>query len=116
MRRSAEVERGGGRSEVLGCACGGDDGGADGEELDDVAAPAMVVLAQLDADDAFGLELLSFGLHTAHGELAGVVEGLGEVRQLDVATDLAEGLQHAAMRDVIDAGAYDHADRPMAGA
>ena len=86
------------------------------EELDHVAAPAVVALGELHADDPLRLERLGLGLHALHRQLARVVERLGEVRQLDVLARLLHRLEHAAVRDVVDAGAHDHADRAVAGA
>ena len=70
---------------------------------------------QLDADDAFGLELFGFVLHPFHRELAGVVERLGEVRHLDVLSDLAHRGEHPLVGDVVDAGAHHQPDRTVAG-
>src|SRR5215469_9520450 len=66
------------------------DGRADGEELGGVGAPGVAVLAKLDPDDPLGVVGLRLGLHPAHGQLAGVVESLGELLDLDVAADVAE--------------------------
>ena len=76
---------------VLG-TLGRDDRGADREELDHVAAPAVGALVDIDADDALGLGLERLGLHPLHRELAGVVQRLGEVGQLDVVAGLANAL------------------------
>ena len=40
-------------------AATGVDGGADGAELEDVAAPGVVLLVESDADDALGLRAAS---------------------------------------------------------
>ena len=92
-----------------------DDRGADREELDHVAAPAMALLLQVDADDALGGDLLRLGLHALHRELARVVERLREVRELDVTSGLGQRLEHAPMGDVVDAAAHHHANRAVSG-
>ncbi len=79
------------------------------------AAPAVVALGELDADDALGLERLALGLHALHGQLARVVERLGEVLHLGVAPDALQPRAQALVGDVVDAGAHDHPDRPVAG-
>src|SRR5919201_324100 len=59
---------------------GGGHRGADGEELDDVRAPAPVApLVDLRPHHARAAQLLGLGLHALHGQLARVVERLGEV-------------------------------------
>src|SRR3984957_18479971 len=113
---SAQIQHGGRGLDLLVVALTGDDGGADGEELDGVADPAVALLLQGDADDALGADLLRRALHALHRQLACVVEGLGEVGELDVAPGLRHRLQHAAVGDVVDAAAHDHADGAMPGA
>ena len=91
--------------------------GAEGEELDDVAAPAVVVLVQLDLHDPEHAvtDVLGLFLHALHRELARVIEGLGVLLELDVLTGLTHRLDHAAMRDVVDAVPHDQAHRSLAG-
>ena len=72
------------------------DRGADREELGGVRAPGVAVLAQLHPDDALRVERLGLGLHPAHGQLAGVVERLGELLELDVRADVADACRPAA--------------------
>ena len=55
-----------------------------------VCPPQVWRLAQLHADDALGLQCLGLGLHPAHRQLAGVVQRLGELRDLHVAADVAD--------------------------
>ena len=56
------------------------------KEFDHVAAPAVVVLVQLDLDDAqhTAADRLRFCLHAFHRELARVVQGLGVLLGLDI--------------------------------
>src|SRR5579875_3961183 len=68
-----------------------DDGCPEGEELDDVASPAVAFLRERHADDASRAEVLRLGLHALHRELTRVVERLGEVGKLDVAPGLGSG-------------------------
>ncbi|HEY6491904.1 MAG TPA: hypothetical protein VIZ43_01420 [Trebonia sp.] len=73
------------------------------------------MLPELYADDALGVQFLGLRLHAGHGQLAGVVQGLGELLDLDVAAEVTEDRAHALVRDVVDAGAHDHAERGVAG-
>ena len=73
------------------------------------------VRQQLHPDDALGVQRLGLGLHPAHRQLAGVVERLGELRQLDVLPDVAHRLPEPLVGDVVDAGAHHHAERRVAG-
>ena len=61
-------------------------------------------------------ELLRLALHPLHRELAGVVQRLGEVRELDVAPGLRDRLQRPAATDVVHAAAHHHPDRAVTGA
>src|ERR1700722_7505630 len=90
------------------------DGGADREELGRVGAPGVAVLAELDADDALGVEFLCLVLYTGHRQLTGVVEGLGELLELDVASDVADDRAHPLVGDVVDARPHDQAQGRVA--
>ena len=52
------------------------DGGADRDELGELAAPLVAADVEPDADDAVGAELVGLLLHPRHRELAGVVHRL----------------------------------------
>src|ERR1700730_12099755 len=84
----------------------GHDRGSDREEFDHVRAPAVRAFLQLHADDALGLELLALFLHPFHRKLSCVVEGLREVRHLDVLARLLHRREHSLVRNVVDAGAH----------
>ena len=68
----------------------GDDRGAEREELDHVAAPAVAVLLELDLDDAEDAvtDRLGLLLHALHREFARVVERLRVLLELDVLAGL----------------------------
>src|SRR6185437_877646 len=74
-------------------------------ELQRVAAPDPLARGDGDADDALGAVTLALGLQSGHRNLAGVVEALGPLGELDVLADLAHRLQNALHRDVVNAGA-----------
>src|SRR6266576_3177634 len=93
----------------------GADRGADGEELGGVRAPGVAVLAELDPDDPLRVQRLGLGLHAAHRQLPGVVEGLGELLDLHVAADVAEHAAQLLVGDVVDARAHHHAQRSVTG-
>ena len=86
------------------------DRGARGHELQAALPPGVHLQPQLDADDAVGAQVVGLGAHPGHGELPGVVHGLGEDLQLLVLAPAA-GLQ----ADVVDGGADDEAERLEAG-
>ena len=54
----------------------------EGDELGGVLAPLVVVDVEADPDHPVGAELGRLFLHAGHGQLAGVVHGLGELGQL----------------------------------
>ena len=56
------------------------DGGADREELGELAAPLVAADVEAHADDAVGAELVGLFLHARHRELAGVVHRLASAR------------------------------------
>ena len=58
------------------------DRGAHGDELGGVLAPLVVVDVEPHPDHAVGPELGGLLLHPGHGQLAGVVHGLGQLGQL----------------------------------
>src|SRR6201995_2742136 len=74
----------------------------------------MLMFGESDADNAGCAQGLGFLLHAGHGEFAGVVEGLGELRQLEVAPHPPAHRVEAG--DAVDAAAEDEADRSCAGA
>ncbi len=88
--------------------------GTHGEELDDMRLPVVRAFVQLHAGDAVGLRGGGFVLHALHCQFAGVVHGLGELRQLHVVAQIAERAQRTLVGDVIDARAHDHFHRPVA--
>src|SRR5438094_1359405 len=91
------------------------DGGAHGIELDRVATPDVGLLLDRHADDALGPELAGLLLHAAHGELAGLVDGLGEVGHLDVLAHVVEPGTEPLISDVVDAGPHHQRERPVTG-
>ena len=80
-----------------------------------VRAPGVAVLPELDTDDALGVQFLRLGLHPAHGQLAGIVEGLGELLDLHVPADVADLAAELLVRDVVHARPHHHAERRVAG-
>src|SRR5664280_1546118 len=83
--------------------------GPEGEELDGVAATLVGLLLEPHADDARGTELVGLVLHPGHGQLAGLVQCLGEVGELYVLPGRAERLPDSPVGDVVDAGPHDQA-------
>lgn len=72
-----------------------DDSGPDREELDDVAAPAVVPLLHLDGYHTSGSELSAFGLHPPHRELSSCIGSLREGNVLGAPAKLTQPLTEA---------------------
>src|SRR5713226_5576220 len=75
----------------------------------------MAPFMNLGADDPFGLHLSGFGLHSFHGKLTRIVEGLGEIHHLDVLSRVLEEATKCLMCDMVDAIAHHQSKRPVAG-
>ena len=80
-----------------------------------MGAPDVVLDVHRHADDAGRLGLGRLGLHPGQGQLAGLVDALGELHHLLVLVGLAQALHHGLVGDVIDAGAEHEGDRHRAG-
>src|ERR1700733_15355707 len=66
------------------------DGGSGGEEFGSVLAPDVIVDRDVHRDDARGPRLRCLCLHPGEGELAGVVDALGEEHHFLVLACLAQ--------------------------
>src|SRR4051794_32893799 len=77
--------------------------------------PHVRLLGDLYADYAARLDGAGLVLHPFHRELAGGVESLGEVGQLDVAPRGRHALEHAAVSNVVDAVAQHQRYWSLAG-
>ena len=74
-----------------------------------MGAPLVRLLLEAHADDASRVELAGLVLHAGHGQLPGLVEGLGEVGKLHVLADRTQRLGELAMGDVVHAGPHHQA-------
>ena len=110
LRRQIRGERAAVRRTVRALALQVPHGGAGGHELQHVHAPRVHLHLQLHAHDAVRAQVLRFGLHAGHGELSGVIHGLGQHLQFLV---LAPATHLQA--DVIDRRAENEAERLEAG-
>lgn len=82
------------------------DSGSNRDELSDVARTLESLDLETDSDYAVGPKLLSFGGHSLHRELTGVVQRLSEHCQL-----MARGKLTPLVADVIDRAADDQPER-----
>jgi hypothetical protein len=81
-----------------------------GDELQAGLAPGVHLHPQLHPDDAVGGQVVGLGPHPDHGQLPGVVHGLGQDHQFLVLAPAAD-----LQADVVDGGADDEAERLEAG-
>jgi len=86
------------------------DRGPGGHELQAVLAPGVHLHPQLDPDDAVGRQVVGLGPHPGHGQLPGVVHGLGQDLQLLVLVPAAD-----LQADVVDRGADHEPERLESG-
>src|ERR1051326_9012893 len=82
---------------------------APGSALTAVPTAMNSAMSAPDSDDAVRAQRVRLGLHPAHGELTGVVHGLGEHVELLVAAPAAD-----LQPDMVDRAAEDQAERPEA--
>src|SRR5579862_9791567 len=90
------------------------DSSTHGEKLDYVRTPGVAAFFDANAHNTFRFKAGGLGLHALHRELTRVIERLGEVGHLSVASDGLDPLAEALVCHVIDAVAHDQPNRTVA--
>ena len=90
------------------------DRGADGEVLDDVASPTVIVLSNPGPHDSVRVFGFRLGLHAGQGQFPCVIKRLREILHLDIASRSFQRGAQTLMGDVIDAGTHHEGGGPVA--